>query len=123
MLRPGERVIVEQGIYRERVAPARGGDGPEAIITYEAAAGQKVVIRGSEQFTGRWTPSVAPDGENVKGLWTAEIPKSVTEGVNPFALRNVPVEKFLLSTPAAIERKVKMREKPPYSLCASRKMQ
>ncbi len=116
ILKPGERVIVEEGVYRERVSPVRGGDGPGAMITYEAAGGQKVIIRGSERFTAKWAPSVGPSDESAKGVWTAEIPRGVAQGVNPFALRNVPVENFLLSSPAAVERKVKMRQEPPYSL-------
>jgi len=115
-LMPGERVVVEEGVYRERVAPARGGDGPNAMITYEAAEGQNVIIRGSERFTGKWTPSVGPSYENATGVWMAEIPKDVTEGVNPFALQNVPPVPYRASTAAAMSRKDKMRTQPPYSL-------
>jgi len=115
-LKPGERVIVAEGIYRERVSPARGGDGPNAMITYEAAAGQNVIIRGSERFTGKWMPSTGPSGEIVNGMWTAEIPEDVTEGINPFALKNVPPVPYRASTTAARGRKDKMRTEPPYSL-------
>ena len=115
-LAPGERVIVLEGVYRERVSPARGGDGPNAMITYEAAPRQKVVLRGSERFTGKWVPSAEPSNENAKRLWTAEIPENVTEGINPFALKNVPPVPYLASTTAARGRKDKMRTKPPYSL-------
>ena len=115
-LTPGQRVIVEEGVYRERVSPVRGGDDPEAMITYEAAKGGKVVIRGSERFAGRWASSVGPSGESVEGLWAAEIPQSVTEGVNPFALQNVPPVPYRASTAAAMSRKDKMRAEPPYSL-------
>ena len=48
VLQPGERVVIAEGVYREQVHPARGGTGPEAMISYEAAMGAKVVVKGSE---------------------------------------------------------------------------
>lgn len=33
---PGERVLVHPGVYREWVRPARGGEGPDRMIHYEA---------------------------------------------------------------------------------------
>ena len=116
VLKPGERVLVGEGIYRERVTPARGGDGPQAMVTYEAAPGQRVAIRGSERFTGKWVASSGPAGERPRGLWMAEIPKEVTAGVNPFALKNVPPVPYRASTTAARGRKDKIRVRPPYCL-------
>ena len=40
VLQPGERVAIAAGVYRERVAPARGGSGPDRMISYEAAPGR-----------------------------------------------------------------------------------
>ncbi len=51
---PGDTVRVHAGVYRERVAPARGGTQGKPI-TYAAAPGETVVIRGSEVWTPRWT--------------------------------------------------------------------
>ncbi len=48
VLQPGERVVIATGVYRECVRPARGGAGPTQMISYEAAPGAKVSIRGSE---------------------------------------------------------------------------
>ena len=47
----GDRVIVHEGEYREWVSPAHGGSSDIERITYEAAAGEKVVIKGSERIT------------------------------------------------------------------------
>ncbi len=50
---PGDTILIHQGIYRERVVPARSGE-PGRPITYTAAAGHRVCIRGSEVFKPTW---------------------------------------------------------------------
>ena len=52
LLEEGDTVIVHKGIYREIVSPERGARSTSARITYEAAAGEKVVIKGSEIVSG-----------------------------------------------------------------------
>ena len=56
VLQPGERVVIAEGVYREEIHPARGGTGPDAMISYEPAQDAKVVVKGSEVVTG-WHPS------------------------------------------------------------------
>lgn len=75
---PGDTVTVHAGEYREWVAPRRGGLGPHRRITYEAAAGEHVVIKGSEAIS-EWRHV---DG----GLWLAEVPNEVFGAYNPYAL-------------------------------------
>lgn len=41
VLRPGERVVIASGTFREAIRPARGGTGPNAMISYEAAPGAR----------------------------------------------------------------------------------
>ena len=50
--RAGDTVIVHAGEYREWVRPRRGGLSDNRRITYKAAAGEHVVIKGSERVTG-----------------------------------------------------------------------
>ncbi len=50
---PGDTVLVHAGVYRERVAPRRSGT-PEAPITFRAAPGEAVAIRGSDVFAPAW---------------------------------------------------------------------
>jgi hypothetical protein len=50
---PGDTVLVHAGVYRERVAPARGGTA-EAPIVYRAAAGEEVRIKGSDVWEADW---------------------------------------------------------------------
>ncbi len=53
--RAGDTVLVHEGVYRERVCPARGGTEKKPIV-YRAAPGEKVCLRGSEVFRGSWKP-------------------------------------------------------------------
>ena len=43
---PGDTVVVHAGEYREWVRPQRGGLSDQRRITYQAAAGEHVVIKG-----------------------------------------------------------------------------
>ena len=49
---PGDVIIVHEGTYRERVTPPRGVASESKRIVYQAAKGEKVVIKGSEVVTG-----------------------------------------------------------------------
>src|SRR5829696_348939 len=75
--RPGDTVLVHGGEYREWVAPRRGGLSEQRRITYEAAAGEHVVIKGSEVVTG-WESSGGT-------VWKAAVPNSLFGGFNPFS--------------------------------------
>ena len=88
-LEPGDRVIVKQGLYREWVRPARGGTGPTRMITYQAAPGEKVVIRGSERYAGPWLPSTCADKPKNPKAWLAVLPDTLFDGTNPFAETNL----------------------------------
>lgn len=95
LLKPGERVVIAEGVYREFVRPARGGAGPEQMISYEAAPGAKVVIKGSTVVKG-WTPStgwrigVDPDTHKPVQAWELPLtPSMFPTGYNPFEVDNV----------------------------------
>jgi hypothetical protein len=62
LLLPGERVVIASGTYRECVRPARGGTSPSQMISYEAAPGAKVVIKGSEILKDGWVQASVPTG-------------------------------------------------------------
>ncbi len=76
---PGDTVVVHEGEYREWVRPARGGLSDERRITYTAAPGEHVVVKGSERVTG-WEP----DGGTV---WRVRIPNTLFGEFNPFVER------------------------------------
>ena len=51
--KPGDTVLVNEGVYREHVMPECGGEQGKRII-YKAAEFGKVVIKGSNVFTGSY---------------------------------------------------------------------
>jgi hypothetical protein len=100
LLQPGEKVVVHAGVYRECVCPARGGEGPNRMIAYEAAPGESVILRGSELWSPLFCPS---EGWRVTGwheqptpggprVWMADLPAALFVGYNPFSVSNVPAE-------------------------------
>jgi len=94
VLQPGERVVIAEGVYRECVRPARGGTGPEAMISYEAAPGAKVVIKGSV-VTKYWHPSegwnfgIDPNTKTPVKAWELRLDPALFQGYNPFEVDNV----------------------------------
>jgi hypothetical protein len=84
---PGERVLVGAGVYRECVRPAGGGTDPQHMISYEAAPGAKVVIKGSEVLKTKWVKSASPAPRG-KDIWTTRLPPEMFDGYNPFGTAN-----------------------------------
>ena len=75
---PGDRITVYEGVYRERVNPPRGGGrSDETRIVYQAAPGETVVIKGSEQVRG-WK---ALGGDT----WTVSLPNRYFGEFNPYS--------------------------------------
>ena len=73
---PGDVVTVHEGTYRERVNPPRGGTSDTDRITYQAAKGETVVIKGSEAVSG-WE-------ETRKGIWKVTLPNTFFGSYNPY---------------------------------------
>jgi hypothetical protein len=101
VMQPGERVLIAAGTYRERVTPARGGSGPGTMISYEAAPGALVIVKGSEVLRDGWEPSTEP----MRGiaaatkLWKRELSSELfPDAYNPFAMVNVPGDWSWLNT-------------------------
>src|ERR671938_1260563 len=63
---PGDTIVVHAGEYREWVQPQHGGLSDQRRITYQAAAGEHVVIKGSERVT-QWEPAGG-------SVWRAWVP-------------------------------------------------
>ena len=98
-VRPGERVLIHEGVYREHVRPRRGGTGPAQMVTYEAAPGEEVVITGAETYAGPWNPQTrwnpgwkpVPDPDSATGtIYHVRLPEQWFVGYLPFAMVNLP---------------------------------
>jgi hypothetical protein len=103
VLQSGERVVIETGVYREAIHPARGGTGPEAMISYEAAPGAKVVVKGAVEVTG-WQPSqgwnFGLDSKTHQAVkpWELHLsPALFPSGYNPFELDNVTDDRYWIN--------------------------
>lgn len=72
----GDTVIVREGVYREWVKPVNSGLSNRRRITYQAAEGEKVVIKGSEEIKN-W--------EKVEGtIWKVVLPNEFFGDFNPY---------------------------------------
>ncbi|WP_069998592.1 right-handed parallel beta-helix repeat-containing protein [Cellulosilyticum sp. I15G10I2] len=72
----GDTIIVHEGEYREWVKPAHSGYSNINRITYEAAKGERVVIKGSERIT-TW--------ECLEGtVWKVVLPNTMFGDYNPY---------------------------------------
>jgi hypothetical protein len=105
VLQPGERAVIASGIYRECVRPARGGTDPTHMISYEAAPGAKVIIKGSEILKDGWQPSTIPmRGAGAGSSGQMNILKHELTGAmfpdayNPFGMADVPGDWSWLDT-------------------------
>ncbi len=78
---PGDTVLVYQGIYRERVTPARGGKKNQRIV-YMAADGKEVIIKGSEVWPNTWQPH-----SNHSHIYRSSLPMDKLTDYNPFYIQ------------------------------------
>ncbi|MEK7408407.1 MAG: right-handed parallel beta-helix repeat-containing protein [Acidobacteriota bacterium] len=76
LAQPRDVITVHTGTYRERVTPPRGGESDANRIVYQAAPGEKVVIKGSE---------VIRNWQFFKGgMWKVTVPNSFFGSYNPY---------------------------------------
>lgn len=72
----GDKIIVHEGEYREWVRPAHGGHSSINRIVYEAAPGERVVIKGSERIQN-WQ-------QIEDTVWKVVLPNSFFGDYNPY---------------------------------------
>ena len=97
---PGTRVLIGPGTYHECVSPARGGEGPESMICYEAEEKGSVVIKASEEvyefeksvgwrLWGFGGPAANADAANEPKIWCHHLNPDMFRGYNPFCAVNI----------------------------------
>lgn len=74
---PGDVITVHAGVYREQITPPRGGNSEKEMITYQAAKGENVEIKGSE-LVKNWR-KVGND------TWEVKIPNAFFGKFNPYS--------------------------------------
>lgn len=102
VLQPGERVVIASGIYREVVQPPRGGTAADRMISYEAAEGATVIVRGSVVLKDGWRPSAAGGrfgggggaGQSQARTWDVDLDGNWFGGYNPFGMMNMPQQRW-----------------------------
>ncbi|AOW10790.1 DUF1565 domain-containing protein [Flavobacterium gilvum] len=77
--KPGDVITVHAGTYRESIEPETGGTSETKRITYQAAKGEKVIVKGSE-VVKKWTKL-----EN--DTWKAVVPNTFFGNHNPFNIQ------------------------------------
>jgi len=102
----GDVVLVAPGIYRERIAPPRGGnDG--APITFRSSVKHGAIVRGSDAWAPQWRKLSA-------GLYAGKVDEALftdtahRDGANPFRIASS-------STPYGREGKPEAERKYPKS--------
>jgi hypothetical protein len=116
VLQPGERVVIAAGTYREWVRPVRGGSSPTQMISYEAAPGAAVFLKGSEVLKDGWKQDPVQQGRGgpppAAGAPARPAPTPVPtwgyqftgamfpDAYNPFALASVAGDRAWLDTKA-----------------------
>ena len=116
VLQPGERVVVMTGVYRERVDPARGGAGPYRMISYEAAPGANVVVKGSRLVKTDWEPSTdfkltqrGPERDKIR-FYRRGLDDLDFQGYNPFGMASIMHNRvYLMPKPEELWRHLKRR--------------
>ena len=76
--KPGDIVTVHKGVYREWINPIASGSGETKRIVYQAAHGEEVVIKGSDEIKG-W--------QKVNDeVWKVKLPNCMFGNYNPYQI-------------------------------------
>jgi alpha-N-arabinofuranosidase len=92
VVRAGEKVVVKSGVYREMVQPRFGGDGPDKMISYEAAPDSEVIVKGSRIVETKWIESKKDGVLSSAKFWTIPLSDDYFELDNPFMVENASKE-------------------------------
>lgn len=76
---PGDTVLVLEGIYRERISPAVGGNSQKPVV-YLANKGDKVILKGSDVWKNEW--------QHLKeNIYKSKIDLEKLKNYNPFYIQ------------------------------------
>jgi len=116
VLQPGERAVVMTGVYRERIDPARGGSSPDKMISYEAAPGANVIVKGSRLVKTGWQTSTGfkselpPEARSKVKICERRLDDLDVQGYNPFGMVSIMQDRvYLMPKPEELWRHLKRR--------------
>lgn len=94
ILKPGERVIIKKGVYREKVVPRQGGISPSEMICFEAYPGDTVIISGSvkinaDDFKRSQGWNFKSEGQTSCNVYQLDLKSEWFDGYNPFGMANI----------------------------------
>ncbi len=75
---PGDVILIHEGTYREYVNPTKGGTSEDKRVTFKAAEGEEVFVKGSEQID-TWK-------NNNDNTWSITLASDFFNGYNPYEL-------------------------------------
>ena len=120
LVRAGERVLIYSGVYRETIFPKNSGTSNDKMISYEAAPGEKVVIKGSKILNQKWEQrkvftDVLADSTLTytwsRRTWVTTIPDTFFDAnYFPFQLPNILPKEHTLMPWAKLVKNI-----PPYT--------
>ena len=120
LAKPGERVVVYSGIYRETVMPKKGGKSESKMISYHVPPGEKVVVKGSKVYKEKWEQrkvftDILPNPDLTytwsRKTWMTTLPDNFFEnGYYPLKLPNILPEEHKMMPWAKL-----VKEIPPYT--------
>jgi hypothetical protein len=105
VIEPGDTVWVHGGVYRETVIVDKSGAGPDRMLSFRAAPGEKPVVKGSEVLKG-WTGCA---DEPQRAIWETDWP---FEGIYPGMIACNETALLPMSVPPDTEAL-----KPPKAYC------
>ena len=118
--KPGEKILIYSGVYREAIYPKRGGTSTQEMISYEAAPGENVIIKGSKVLDQKWEQrkvytDVLADPNTTytwsRRTWVTTIPDTFfDDGYYPFKLPNILPEEHQLMPWAKL-----VKNMPPFT--------
>lgn len=112
----GQRVLIYAGVYRESIEPKNEGKSSDRMISYEAAPGERVIVKGSKILNLDWVQrrvltDAIPDTTLTytwsRKIWVTEVPDSFFENdYYPFQIPNILPEEHKMMPWAKLVKKL-----------------
>jgi alpha-L-arabinofuranosidase len=116
IVKAGEKVSIHSGVYKEIIQPVNGGLSPDKMISYEAANGEEVIVKGSKIIPSNWIQRAVytdklPDSTKTyswsKKTWMITLEDSFfSDNYFPLKLQNIEANEYLMMPWANLVKKI-----------------